>query len=187
MESVRHRIRRFRIDFADDAIVPGQNRMLEQIVIEPPRAATPARRRCHHDPVHIDEARIMGAEPEEIRAVVVRVRIERQHEGVQISDPAGEECLSDEMRQPLGLQPRQLLRIGVIEGEQGFSQRRRRQCIRARDGLNLIVGHVIRPAAQPSISKLGAYCISPFPKGQCSRVQSIKLVNTSSFRAPVRA
>src|SRR5664279_482456 len=68
MESVRRRVRRADVDFTDNALVPGPDRILEQIPIKPARAAAPARRRCDHDPIHIYKAWIAGAEPQDISA-----------------------------------------------------------------------------------------------------------------------
>src|ERR1700730_1889949 len=123
MESVRHRVRWAHVDFTDNALVPGPNSMLEQIGIEPERAAAPARRCCDHDSVHIDEAWIARTEPQEIRAVVVSILIERQQKGVKVSNPSREKRLPDAMHQPLRLQPGQLLGMGVVECKQGSGER----------------------------------------------------------------
>src|SRR5258707_9494674 len=123
MEGVRHRVRGARIDFADNALMSGPERMFEQIVIKPARAAAPARRCCDHDPIYIHKAWIVRTEPQEIRAVVVSILIERPQKGVKVSNSSREKRLPDEMHQPLRLQPGQLLGMGVVECKQGSGER----------------------------------------------------------------
>src|SRR5205823_3870149 len=107
--------------------VSGANGMFEQIVIEPARTAAAARRECDHDAVDIDKTWIARVEPEEIRAVISGVLIEREQESVEVSNPPCQEGLAYEMLQPRRLQPRQLSRMGVVEREQTSSQRLRRR------------------------------------------------------------
>src|ERR1700736_5345918 len=85
MKRVRFRVRRVLVDLAENLPVSGPHGMLEQILIEPARAAAPACRCCDHDPVDIDKARIARAKPLEIRAVVRSILIERQQEGVEVA------------------------------------------------------------------------------------------------------
>jgi len=103
--------------------VSGPSRVLEQIAVKPARTATAARRCRDHDAVDIDKARIVGAEPLEIRAVVIGVLIQRQQKRVDISDSSRHERLCDEMFQPLRRQPRQFPRVRVVECEQRLAQR----------------------------------------------------------------
>src|SRR6476660_2833464 len=84
MEGIRSGIWRNGVDLADDAIVS-------------------ARRWCDHDAVDIHKPRIACAEPDEIRAVVLRVLIEREQEGVQLADPPCEECFTDQVFEPFCL------------------------------------------------------------------------------------
>ena len=111
------------VDLADDAVVPGADGMLEQVGIEPTRAAASAGRWRDHDPVDIHKARIAGAEPDEIGAVVSRVLIEGEQEGVHVAYPSCEERLADQVFEPFRLQPGQLLRVRVVEREKGLSER----------------------------------------------------------------
>ena len=105
MKSVRRRIRRLPVDLADYAIVAGCNGLLEQIVIEPARMTAPARRRRDHDPVDIDKARMAGAKPQEIRAVVFGALIEGEQEGVDGPYTPRQKCLPNEMLQPRWFEP----------------------------------------------------------------------------------
>jgi hypothetical protein len=83
-----------------------------------------------HDAVDIHKARIAGAEPDEIRAVVSRVLIEREQEGVEIADPSCEERFTDKVFEPFRLEPGQLLRMRIVEREQGASERAVSQDVR---------------------------------------------------------
>jgi hypothetical protein len=85
------RIRRLCVDFADNVLVASFNGMVEQIVVESARMATPAGGRGDHNPVDIHKARITAFEPQEARAVVAGALIERQQEGVEVSDPSCQE------------------------------------------------------------------------------------------------
>src|SRR6185369_8385945 len=123
MEGIRSGVWRHLVDLADDAVVPGADAVFEQVEIEPSRATASAGRWCDHDPVDIHKARIACAEPDEIRAVVSRVLIEREQEGVEIANPSCEECFTDQVFEPFRLEPGQLLRMRVVERKQGASQR----------------------------------------------------------------
>src|SRR2546423_8957078 len=117
IESIRCGIWRVHVDFADDAIVPGTDGVFEEIVVKAARATATARRGRHDDAVDIDKARIARAEPEEIRVVISGVLIEREQEGVDISNSSRQEGLAYQIFQPRRLQPRQCLRMGVVERE----------------------------------------------------------------------
>src|ERR1700737_2726995 len=71
MEGIRRRVRRADVDLTDHVLMAGPARLFKQILIKPACTAAPARRCGDHDAVHIDKARIAGAKPKEIRAVVV--------------------------------------------------------------------------------------------------------------------
>ena len=115
--------------------------MLEQVLIKPSRAAKTARGFCDHDPVHINKPPIAGTEPEEIRAVVVGVLIERQQEGVEISDSPRQERLADHMLQALGPQPGQLLRMRVVQRKQRDAQRFAVRRFGCKDRLRRLIMH----------------------------------------------
>src|SRR3984893_9159873 len=56
MKRVRFRVRRVLVDLAENLPVSGPHGTLEQILIEPARAAAPACRCCDHDPVDIRQS-----------------------------------------------------------------------------------------------------------------------------------
>ncbi len=114
MKGVRGRIRRLDVDFADDAIVAGFHGPIEHIVVKSARMTAPARGGSDHDAVDIDEARIAGAKPEEIRAVVCGVLIEGQQERVDGPYSPGRKCLRNEMLQPLRFEPGQFAGISLL-------------------------------------------------------------------------
>lgn len=91
--------------------------------------AAPARGGRDHDPVDIDKARIAGAKPEEIRAVVFGVLIERQQEGVEVPDSSRQKCLFNEMLQPRRFEPGQFPRMFVVERKQGLAERCVLRCL----------------------------------------------------------
>jgi len=89
--------------------------------------AAPARRLRDHDAVDIDKTRIAGAEPLEIGTRVVGILIHREHRGVQHSDPAYNEGLSDQMLQSLRREPGQFPRMRVVQREQSVAEWRGRR------------------------------------------------------------
>jgi hypothetical protein len=71
----------------------------------------------------------VGAELQQIRAVVFSIQIERQQEGVQVSNSPRQQRLFDELLQPLRLQPEKLCRMAGIESKQGLAQPLSFRCI----------------------------------------------------------
>src|SRR5438552_5903801 len=123
MECIRSGVRWNFVDLADNAVLPGAFGICEQVGIKPSRTTASARRWCDHDPVDIHKARIACAEPHEIRAVVSRVLIEGEQEGVDVSNSSRQERLAYGIFQPLRLQPGQLPRMVIVEGKQVSPQR----------------------------------------------------------------
>ena len=76
--------------------------------------AAPCVRR-HDDAVDIDEALVALAEPDEVRAVVVRLLVEGHDEGFEIADAPRIECLAEQERQPVGFEPGQFRGMLVVE------------------------------------------------------------------------
>ena len=83
--------------------MPGADGVFEQVGIEPSRATASARRWRDDDPVDIHKARIAGAEPSEIGAVVSGVLIEGEQEGVQTANPSCEERFANQVFEPFRL------------------------------------------------------------------------------------
>jgi hypothetical protein len=123
MESVRLRVWRLLVDFADDVLVPRLTRMFDQIIVQAACVASPARGCGDDDPVHIYEAPVACAEPQKIGAVVSGVLIESQKECVEFAYAPSQKGLPDEILQSLWLQPGKLFGVSVVKRQHGSAQR----------------------------------------------------------------
>ena len=119
MEGVRCRVGRIGVHFAHDKVMARGGGIAEKIIVQAVRQAALAHRRGDDDAVDIDEARIACAEPEVVGAVVVGVLVEGDQEGGDVAGAAGVEGLAEKMPQPLGVEPRELDRMVVVEREEG--------------------------------------------------------------------
>jgi len=96
MKGVRCRVRRIATNFANDDIVSRPARLFEQIRIEEARKTSTAHRWRDGHPIDVREARIALQKPKIIRAVVSRILIESDQEGVAVTNPASVESLPDQ-------------------------------------------------------------------------------------------
>jgi hypothetical protein len=79
--------------------------VLEEVVVQPSGMAASACRGRDDDAVDIYEVRVARAEPQEIRTVVVGVLVEREQEGLDGADAAGEEGPACQLDQAIGIEP----------------------------------------------------------------------------------
>jgi hypothetical protein len=71
--------------------------------------------------------------------------IERQHEGVKLSDSSWQECFFEEMLQPLRIQPRKFLGMRVVKRKQSFIQRSGPRYFERNNRLQLSIAHATSP------------------------------------------
>ena len=134
MERVRPGIGRIRIDFRDDPFMTGFDGMLKECLMQTAGKTLAPRGWRDHDPVQIDKSRVAAAKPQEVRAVIVSILIERQQHRIAIFGGQRQERLIRQMREVVRFEPRQFPRVGVV-------QRQQEMCIRDRpntDQINIV-------------------------------------------------